>query len=150
MLVDIRLSVLLFFAIMAAASMRFLGFEKGIWAAAAITVSVLAHEAGHVVIARRYGVAVKAVGMSILGGFTVRERSKNIRHERLITFAGPLVNFALCVAFARYNDRASSFVAFANFLLAVSNLVPIGPSDGRRLFRLHSRDGIREFHARSE
>ncbi len=136
MRVEIRLSVLLFFAVMAAASISMLGFQNGIWAAVAITISVLAHEIGHAVIACRHGVKVKAIGMSIKGGYTVRERSTDIRTERLITLAGPLVNLALCIAFARFNDRTSAWVAFANFLLAASNLVPIGPTDGKRLLQL--------------
>lgn len=138
MRVEIRFSVLLFFAFMAAASTRLLGFEQGVAAAAAITVCVLAHEAGHALIAYRYGVKVKAIGMSIKGGFTIRERSGNLRAERLITLAGPMVNFGLCIAFARMNDRASAWVAFSNFLLAASNLIPIGPTDGHRLWKLYS------------
>jgi Zn-dependent protease len=121
---------------MAAASVPTLGWPRGIWAGAAITVSVLVHEVGHALIARRYGIKVKAIGMSMMGGYTVREESRELRVEVLTTLAGPLVNFALAIGFALNSDPGSSWLAFANFLLATSNLVPIGPSDGRRLWRL--------------
>jgi Zn-dependent protease len=136
MRVEVRPSVIFFFALMAAVSVRFLGWPRGIWAGAAITVSVLVHEIGHALIARRYGIKVKAIGMSMMGGYTVREQSKKLRAEVLTTLAGPLVNLGLSVGFAINADGASCWVAFANFLLAATNLVPLGPSDGMRLWKL--------------
>jgi len=101
-----------------------------------ITSSVLLHECGHASIARIWGVNVKAVGLSFKGGYTVRERSHRVAVEALTTLAGPCVNLGLYLVFAHIAGRVSAWVSFSNLVLLVANLIPLGPSDGFRLWQL--------------
>jgi Zn-dependent protease len=125
-----------FFAIMATASVVLLGWSKGVVAAAIITASVLLHECGHACISRFYGVKVEAVGISFKGAYTIRGRCRRVSAEALTILAGPCVNWGLYVLFAHIEGKAAAWIALMNLVLLVFNLIPLGPSDGYRLWRL--------------
>jgi Zn-dependent protease len=125
-------------------------------AVAAVTVvlllgSILAHEFGHAVAARRRGVGVLGITLSLLGGYATLERqAPNPGAEFSIAAAGPLVNAVLAVVLggaAWGLDRwlpetwvatalivgAAAWLAIINAILAVINLVPAAPLDGGRV-----------------
>lgn len=118
-----------------AVAWRTLGLRLGFWAGLLVVASVMAHEMGHFVVAKAFGVPVKRVGLNFKGGYILRECASSRKAETLITLAGPSVNLLLFAAFAYAPPKFSWWVAFMNLLLALVNLVPIGKTDGARLFR---------------
>ncbi|HWR35698.1 MAG TPA: M50 family metallopeptidase [Clostridia bacterium] len=135
MLIEVKRSVLWFFVAMAFTSALNIGWPNGIWAAVLITPCVLLHEVGHASLAHLLGVPVSRIGICAKGGYTVRKRSPRPSSELLITFAGPAMNLLLFAVFSRIPNKLTLWVALCNLVLAVANLVPIGPSDGLRLAR---------------
>lgn len=119
--------------------------------------SVLLHELGHAVVARRRGVGVRGILLTPLGGMSMLEGiPKRPRDEALIAAAGPLVSLALGGIFAlaallvdgAIDPRAGASpltgLMGLNLLIGAFNLLPAFPMDGGRLLRaaLTSRMGI--------
>lgn len=127
------------------------------WAGAALFVlglfaSILLHEAGHALAARRFGIATQEIVMLPIGGLARLERQPRASEEFWVAFAGPLVNFALGlallgvtllqggrVALEHWREAADgnilSRLAVANLVLALFNLLPAFPMDGGRVLR---------------
>lgn len=109
--------------------------------------SVLAHEYGHSLVARRLGVPVERITLFIFGGMAhLKQEPKRARDEFLIAVAGPLVSLALALVFelllrlARPQGLAGlAAVGFwlrnINLALALFNLIPGFPLDGGRVLR---------------
>ena len=119
--------------------------------------SLVAHELGHALVARRNGLAVAGIDLWALGGITRTGESQSPGMEFRVAVAGPLVTFAvivLCVlagrllagnghffdvAVATSGVRATpalvwlSWVATINALVLVFNLIPAFPLDGGRI-----------------
>jgi len=115
-----------------------LGYMRGLLVTAMIALSLLLHELGHVLIASAHGVKVKRIGLAVLGGYTVREFSGRRWVEAQSAVAGPLVNLLLFLVLISAEGPVAHAVARANLLLAVGNLIPLGRSDGRRLWKVIS------------
>ncbi len=107
-----------------------LGWQAGMMATVLIILSLLAHEAGHIVVAACFGVQVKSVGLCVLGAFIRREHSHRPRAEAAIAMAGPMVNLALAIMFA--GSAQTSFVAAMNALTFLANALPVPGCDGWR------------------
>lgn len=127
------------------------------WAGAALFVfglfaSILLHEAGHAVMARRYGIGTLEIVMLPVGGLARLERQPRASEEFWVAFAGPLVNFLLGlallaatwwqggrVAVEHWQEATDgniiSRLAVANLVLALFNLLPAFPMDGGRVLR---------------
>jgi Zn-dependent protease len=102
--------------------------------------SVLAHELGHALVARRFRVQTREIVLMPLGGVALLDdRPARPWHELVIAFAGPLVSLVLGgLAFAVYQFYSDDFVAdlgAINLMLGVFNLVPAFPLDGGRMLR---------------
>jgi Zn-dependent protease len=127
---------------------------------AAFFATVLAHEIGHAVAARRYGVGVEGIDLWILGGVArLSDEAPTPRAEWRIAAAGPLVSVALTALFAvvalALNGAGAPGLATASFawlavvngVLAVFNLLPAAPLDGGRILAAvvwrHTGDRIR-------
>lgn len=117
---------------------------------------VLLHELGHTLVARAFGIRVPSVVLWPLGGaaMTEREAGKPIA-DLLIAAAGPVVNLILGGIFGvlfLFNTTAGwlgislplpelisrstlVFLAITNVILAITNLLPMYPLDGGRIFR---------------
>src|SRR3954451_3174048 len=113
---------------------------------------VVAHEFGHILAARRYGIRTPDVTLWPIGGVASLERiPDNPREELVVALAGPAVNVviaALLIALmgatpdsaamtALENPRAGLIprLAAANIFLVVFNLIPAFPMDGGRVLR---------------
>jgi Zn-dependent protease len=129
-----------------------------------VFIGVAAHEIGHILVARRVGLAAKAIILLPLSGVTVfdeappeklQERSAEaFKREVRIALTGPLVNLVLAALsalaifalvpgvnlwqwpfFASANLPRS--LVWANIYLAGLNLLPAYPLDGGRILRAY-------------
>src|SRR6516165_7012125 len=122
---------------------------------------VLAHEFGHILTARAFGVPTPDVTLLPIGGVARLARIPEApREELLIAIAGPLVNVAIAfillllaggrpdtAAFAAVDSPHVSLtdrLAAVNIFLALFNMIPAFPMDGGRVLRalLASRLGF--------
>ena len=122
--------------------------------------SLILHELGHALIARRQGIPIVGIDLWFLGGLSqMRREPASAREELKIAAAGPAVTlalFALClgaiallatsgtvsdVALTSTGGRTSPALAllgwlgFINALLFVFNVIPAFPLDGGRIAR---------------
>jgi len=126
-----------------------------------ILVCVAAHECGHMLAARRFGMAPKAVILLPLTGVTLYEEpraekgqpaAQMWKREIRLALVGPLVNLALaCLAAAVITGMGRGIelwktpflqpgsllrsLVWANLYLAILNLMPAYPLDGGRIQR---------------
>jgi len=120
------------------------------WVVAAVTAilffgSVLLHELGHSVIALRYKIPVRSITLFIFGGVAqIGAEPPSATAEFWIAIAGPVVSFALALAFGALQNVFSGvapllalakYLAYINGTLALFNLIPGFPLDGGRVFR---------------
>lgn len=121
-----------------------LGVIGGAIAIVAFFVSLVLHELGHALVARRFGVGTQHIDLWALGGVARLDREPPTPlADGLIAAAGPLVNIALggglLVAAALSDDWAGStivvWLAIVNLALAAFNLLPGAPLDGGRIVR---------------
>lgn len=119
----------------------------------AVFACVLAHEYGHVLTARRYGIGTRDITLLPIGGVASIERMPdNPSQELLIAIAGPAVNVVIAaLLFGLFGaslqpDRMSatadvhsidfvSRLALVNVMLVLFNLIPAFPMDGGRILR---------------
>lgn len=112
-------------------------------------VCVVAHEFGHALTARRFGIRTRDVTLLPIGGLARLERmpEKPIE-EVLVALAGPAVNLVIFAILALIFGLPSaetpdqlSFadlpgqIALLNLMLALFNLIPAFPMDGGRVLR---------------
>jgi Zn-dependent protease len=120
------------------------------WFIGAITagmlfVSVLLHELGHSVVAKRYGIPVPRITLFIFGGVSeIATEPTSASAEFWIAAAGPTVSFALALIFWELRPllvnagpllALAKYLALLNLVLGAFNLVPGFPLDGGRVFR---------------
>jgi Zn-dependent protease len=117
-----------------------LGILPGLLATLAFFASILAHEFGHAIVARRYGVETKSIDLWALGGVAHLDReAPTPRADGLIAVAGPAVSLLIAVvAFGSgvaLQSPVLGWVGLVNGLLAVFNMLPGAPLDGGRVLR---------------
>ena len=107
--------------------------------------SVLLHELGHALTARRYGIGVRGITLELLGGYTEMDRdAPTPRVDALVSLAGPAVSLVLgavatAAALALPDRTIAGQIAFqlaaSNVLVAIFNVLPGLPLDGGRALR---------------
>ena len=117
-----------------------LGVVGGIVATVAFFGSILAHEFGHALVARRYGVRTQSIDLWALGGVARLDReSPTPRADGLIAVAGPAVSLLIGAVTMGASIAIQSSVlftiGFVNLALAVFNMLPGAPLDGGRVLR---------------
>jgi Zn-dependent protease len=119
--------------------------------------SLILHELGHAIVARRNGLSVAGIDLWALGGMTRTGESRSPGIELRVAAAGPLVTFVIIlvcslagrlatgskhffdVAVASGGVRATpalvwlSWVATINVIVLIFNLIPAFPLDGGRI-----------------
>lgn len=120
-------------------------FAMGVAAALAFFASILLHELGHALQARRDGMEIDGITLWLFGGvarFTGMFPSAGA--EFRIAIAGPLVSLGLGGGFVALAlvpglptavDGVSAWLGFINLLLLAFNLLPALPLDGGRMLR---------------
>jgi Zn-dependent protease len=137
-----------------------LGFITAVAAALGFFGSILLHEFGHALAARREGIAVNGIDLFFFGGVMKMSRDTTTPGQEFrVAVAGPLVTLAIVIVGAlvsialqgwgAFTDSATlegtapsdafelwlSFTVSMNVLLLVFNLVPAFPLDGGRIAR---------------
>ena len=102
--------------------------------------SVLLHELGHSLAARRFDIGTAHITLYPFGGIATLERIPDEpREELLVALAGPAMNFALLVffvaAWSLTGMVAMAGLALINLIMGVFNLIPAYPMDGGRVLR---------------
>jgi len=108
-------------------------------------VSVLLHELGHSVVAKRYGIPVPRITLFVFGGVSqIAQEPTSAAMEFWIAIAGPAVSFALGAIFLGLRPVFASvpsllalakYMGWINLGLGAFNLLPAFPLDGGRVFR---------------
>jgi Zn-dependent protease len=110
------------------------GFRAGIVGGAALLLSLLLHEVGHILTATVLKVPVREFGISVHGAYVIRARGTRSRDDALISLAGPIMNLVLIVP-SLLLPHIGIQIAACNLALFVLNLLPIPSSDGLRIGR---------------
>ncbi len=125
---------------------------RGMLFICALFCCVVAHELGHSLVARAYGVNVRQIMLLPIGGVAQMDRIPDIpRQEFFISIAGPAVSLVLGAVFLgvalllsgaeallNLGTMGGHFLAqlgVVNFALAIFNLIPAFPMDGGRVLR---------------
>lgn len=112
--------------------------------------SILAHELGHALTARRFGIHTESIALHVFGGVArLLGEPRTPRQEFLVAAAGPAVSLGLAGLFGLLAtalpdssphgllvmDAIFGYLALANLVLGVFNLLPGFPLDGGRVLR---------------
>jgi Zn-dependent protease len=116
------------------------GLFESVGMMSVLFLSVVLHELGHALMARRYRVKTAHITLYPFGGIAaLRSEPKSPRAEFWIALAGPFVNIGL-MALGALAWLASGWIPFGifaglNLVLAIFNLIPAFPMDGGRVLR---------------
>ena len=106
---------------------------------AALLLSVVIHEYGHALMARRYGIESKEITIHALGGAAIFDTFGSNYQELMISAAGPATSLILGIVSAGIAWLTSSQIialfAFLNIFIVALNLIPALPLDGGRILR---------------
>ncbi len=120
------------------------------WISGAITsvlffLSVILHEVGHSLMAKKFNYKVNKVKMFIFGGISeITEEPKQAKEEFLIAAAGPAVTFLLALLFYVLEHLTKNviiiyaivhYLFIVNLILGIFNILPGFPLDGGRILR---------------
>lgn len=111
-------------------------------------VSVILHELGHALVARRFNLPIEQITLFIFGGVAeMKEEPPSPKAEFMVAIAGPIVSaiIALCM-YVLYSMGqklgwptsvigVTNYLAWINLVIVIFNLVPAFPLDGGRILR---------------
>ncbi len=155
----VRVSIY-FPALVLVVCLRLKDLQLGLLFSGILFLSVVFHEFGHIVAARRTGGSGREILVWPLGGLAFVHPADTLRSQVMTTAAGPLVNMLLCCLTLPYTWNSSHWAAAinpfelprvdiaanplqaillftfcANWLLTLVNLIPVHPLDGGRLLQ---------------
>ncbi len=130
------------------------GFSEGMYwimgiaGALSLFLSIILHEIGHSVVARRFGIPIRDITLFIFGGVAQMESEPSrARDEFWMAIAGPAVSiliaivllFSVAVTEPVFGETpaivVATYVGWINAFLAIFNMVPAFPLDGGRVLR---------------
>ena len=117
----------------------------GLFTSVLFFASVLIHELAHSILARSRGIPVRGITLFIFGGISQFEgEAEDAPAAGWISAIGPLTSLALAGVFYGLHviagfgtplGTAFGYLAFANLLLAIFNILPAYPLDGGRVLQ---------------
>jgi Zn-dependent protease len=120
----------------------------GVAGALGLFASILLHELGHAVVARRFDLAIRKITLFIFGGVAeLADEPPHARAEFFVAIGGPLVSVVLAVlSFCGFlashliaaPDQLTGvlgFLGLMNFIVVLFNMIPAFPLDGGRVLR---------------
>ena len=122
-------------------------YGLGLLSALLLFASILLHELGHAVVARRHGVEIEEIDLWLLGGVArMSGYPERATDELRFALAGPAVTLVIALVFgvialalpAGAPDWLAALVAYqaiVNAIILVFNLIPAFPLDGGRVAR---------------
>lgn len=122
-------------------------YALGLASALLLFASILAHEFGHAIVARRHGIEVQEIDLWLLGGVSrMRDEAHDPDDELRYAIAGPAVTAVIAAVFAAISlalpasspDVLRALVDYqllVNILILGFNLLPAFPLDGGRVLR---------------
>jgi Zn-dependent protease len=130
-------------------------YALGLLSALLLFASILLHELGHAIVARRNGVEIEEIDLWLLGGVArMAGYPRTPGAELRFALAGPAVTLAIAALFAALDAALPGsapaalvavveYQAFVNAAILVFNLMPAFPLDGGRVARalLWARSG---------
>lgn len=143
--IPISLHITVIFFLFPAFSGRSLGVWYSLEWGALIILSILLHELGHALTAKRYKLTDLSIMLHGFGGFAVSSGSRTPHQSLMITLAGPAVTFAIgfiCLGISYLAKDANlgtdatlqlyivESMGKLNILLGVLNMIPSLPFDG--------------------
>jgi Zn-dependent protease len=134
-----------------AASSSSTAYVVAVAGAALFFVSLILHELGHALVARRSGIGISGIDLWFFGGLARMTRDTSSPGEEFrVAVAGPLVTLVIVAACLGFGASTEAFtedghttpaqallgwLAVVNGFLLVFNLVPAFPLDGGRIAR---------------
>ncbi len=124
-----------------------LSYALGLASVLLLFASILAHEFGHAIVARRRGIEIEEIDLWLLGGVSrMRGEAHNPRDELRYALAGPAVTAVVAACFGAIALLLPSstpaavralveYQAFVNVAILVLNMLPAFPLDGGRVLR---------------
>jgi len=101
-----------------------------------LIMALLAHELGHALMARHFGLRVLDITIRPLGGAArIEGMMAQPKVEGLVAAAGPGVNLCFLAIFALFPGRIGEVGMWIHGSLALGNLIPAFPLDGGRILR---------------
>lgn len=101
-----------------------------------LIMALLAHELGHALMARHFGLRVIDITIRPLGGAArIEGMTTQPKVEGLVAVAGPVVNLFFLAVFAFFPGRIGEVGMWIHGTLALGNLIPAFPLDGGRILR---------------
>ena len=107
--------------------------------------SVVLHELGHALVARKYDLSIRGITLFIFGGVAeMTEEAKSAKAEFFVAIGGPVVSLVLALLFRGANAflplptavaGVVSYLGLINTVVLVFNLIPAFPLDGGRVLR---------------
>jgi Zn-dependent protease/predicted transcriptional regulator len=130
---------------------RWADVGTGLGFAIVLFASVVMHELGHALAAKRYGIRTRDITLLPIGGVARLEKIPTVPLQELwIALAGPAVSLALGLIFflavtapgitagteiAVLEESFLARLGMVNVILAIFNLIPAFPMDGGRVLR---------------
>lgn len=129
---------------------RFPGYDGQMYllmggaSAVLLFASVLVHELGHAVAARRYGIRTRSIVLFLFGGVAqIGKEPPTPASELVVAAAGPATSLllgGLCWVLSLLTAGSAlgaiiTYLAWVNATLAIFNLIPGFPLDGGRMLR---------------
>lgn len=122
-------------------------WSMGVAGAIGLFASILAHELGHAVMARRFGLHMRGITLFIFGGVAeMSEEPPSAKSEFYVAIAGPIVSIVIaiaCLAVGAVGGQLMPtsiiavvwYVGVMNGVLVAFNMIPAFPLDGGRVLR---------------
>jgi len=121
---------------------------SGVFLIGGLYASILAHEFGHALTAKGFGINTRRIILHLFGGVALMEAEpRSPKEEFWITIMGPAVSLFLAIIFGIVWVAASQltvpepfptifiYLAIMNLIMAIFNLLPGFPMDGGRILR---------------